>query len=153
MMPALDHILASIDAKQTGTDKFLGHCPGHGSRRHRDLSIRITSDRILLHCFAGCELPRILLALDLTIKDLFCNSSVDPSEARTHRARRDRERQRQARIATANGLTIDALREADYFIRSRQGLTISKWSHAHLQTELTTLADAYTLLAYEDLDG
>jgi hypothetical protein len=29
-------------------------------------------------------------------------------------------------------------------------LNISRWSHAHLDAELTALADAYTLLAHEE---
>jgi hypothetical protein len=68
----------------------------------------------------GCELNTILSVLGLTIKDLFVHSRVDPKEAKTQRAQRDRERQRKAKTDKVAGLTIDALREADYFIRSRK---------------------------------
>jgi hypothetical protein len=98
-------------------------------------------------------LKDILSALGLTVKDLFFDSSVDPRDAKKQRAQRDRERRRKAKVEAVTGLTIDALREAEYFIRSRHGLDISHWSHAHLDAELNTLADADTLLEREDLDG
>lgn len=46
---------------------------------------------------------------------------------------------------------FDALREADYFTRSRQGLDIAAWNHERLNDELEALADAWALLWAEEL--
>jgi hypothetical protein len=67
----LAHILTTTDAKPTGPEKWLGHCLAHGSKRHRDLSIRYTSERILLHCFAGCPIDVICQALKIEKRNLF----------------------------------------------------------------------------------
>ncbi|MEP6890372.1 MAG: hypothetical protein ABI955_06720 [Nitrospirota bacterium] len=65
--------------------------------------------------------------------------------------RSTQERQRKAQHDEVEGFTIDALREADYFVRSRQGLDIAGWTHEHLNDDLEALADAYALLWAEEL--
>jgi hypothetical protein len=53
----------------------------------------------------------------------------------------------------AEGWTLDALRAAEYFVRSRSGLDISAWNETQLDEELNALASAYLLLERENLDG
>ena len=150
----LTHILAATEARPTGSEKWLGHCPAHGSKRHRDLSIKLTSERILLHCFAACETEAICRSLGLELRDLFTDAlDTDPRRRRAAaqlRAQRQLELDDEARI---QGRRIDALREADYHIRSRQGLDISQWTDRQLDDELNLLADAYALLASEECHG
>ena len=150
----LAHILAGTDAKPTGPDKWTGHCLAHGSKRHRDLSIRLAGTKILLHCFAGCLKPAICLSLGLELKDLFTDAlDPDPRRSRESAQQRDHQRQEREHHAHQQGTLIDALRAGDYFVRSRQGLDISGWSDEKLHNELDALSDAYLLLESEDRHG
>jgi len=54
-------------------------CPGHDDSE-RSLSVTEAEDRILVNCFAGCELLDILKPLDLEPKDLFLNSHKSQSQ-------------------------------------------------------------------------
>jgi hypothetical protein len=150
----LDHIVSSTQAKPVGPDRWTGHCPAHGSKQHRDLSIKLAGTRLLLHCFAGCLKPAICASLGLELRDLFTDV-LDPDPARRREAaqRRDRERQQQEAAARKQGRRIDALRAADFHIRSRHGLDISGWNNQKLDDEMNLLADAYALLASEECDG
>jgi hypothetical protein len=77
----------------------------------------------------------------------------DSRSACRERVRRTEERQRKTQRDEADGFTIDLLREADYFVRSRRGLNISEWSIERLHDELNALGDAYLLLESEALHG
>ena len=134
-------------------EKWKGCCPAHEDR-HPSLTFKDGDKCILLKCFAGCALDEICQALNLRQSDLFFDGiDRDPQQRKTAVQQRERTRQAHERHAHQQGAVIDALREADYFIRSRQGMDISPWSHAQLDAELNALADAYTLLEHEDLDG
>lgn len=57
--------------KQTGPGRWMAACPAHGDKSP-SLSIRETEDgRILLYDFAGCDTASILVALGLSLSDLF----------------------------------------------------------------------------------
>jgi hypothetical protein len=88
--------------------------------------------------------------LNLSVSDLF-HDAPDSHASYCERRRHTQERQRKALYAEVDGFTIDALREADYFTRSRQGLDILAWTHERLNSELDALAEAYALLWAEEL--
>lgn len=52
-------------------NKWVALCPGHDDKK-RSLSISFLAaeDRILLHCFAGCEISKILSAAGLEMSDI-----------------------------------------------------------------------------------
>lgn len=51
--------------------KAMARCPGHDDRTN-SLSITVGDDgRVLLHCFAGCDLVDILAKVDLGLNDLY----------------------------------------------------------------------------------
>lgn len=131
-----------------GAGKWSARCPAHQDKSP-SLSITQASDRILIHCFAGCGGTAIVAAIGLTMADLFWDA---PGSCPTYREGvcRTLERQRKVQRNETDGFTIDALREADYFVRSRQGLNIAAWNHERLNDELDTLADAYALLLAEE---
>jgi hypothetical protein len=57
--------------RQTGENRWISRCPAHDDSSP-SLSIRATEDgRVLLHCFAGCEVQEILHALILEFSSLF----------------------------------------------------------------------------------
>jgi hypothetical protein len=54
-------------------NEWRARCPGHNSRGP-SLSVRVGEDgRVLMHCFAGCDLESILQALGLSISELFAS--------------------------------------------------------------------------------
>lgn len=59
--------------KRARDGQYEDLCPGHDDREP-SLSIRESEGKILLKCFAGCELIDILKPLGLKPKDLFLNS-------------------------------------------------------------------------------
>lgn len=132
-----------------GAGKWSAKCPSHADKSP-SLSICKASDRILVHCFALCEKESIVSVMGLTMADLFF-AAADSRTAYRERVRRTQVRQRKAQHDEVEGFTIDALREADYYIRSRRGLDIAVWSHERLNDELGALADAHALLWAEEL--
>ena len=58
--------------KPAGKDRWLALCSGHHDRKP-SLSIKLADRKILIKCFAGCELMDILNPLGLEPKDLFIN--------------------------------------------------------------------------------
>ena len=56
--------------RETGKGRYLARCPAHDDR-NPSLSIRECDDgRVLLHCFAGCEVEDILSAVGLRFADI-----------------------------------------------------------------------------------
>lgn len=45
-------------------------CPAHGDRSP-SLSVKELDDRVLVHCFGGCTLDEVLMAVGLGRRDLF----------------------------------------------------------------------------------
>jgi hypothetical protein len=64
---------------------FTALCPSHDDRK-RSLSIADRPDKIILHCFRGCDATQILAAVGLSIADLFRNGQ--PQAPRAHGAAR-----------------------------------------------------------------
>lgn len=67
----IDMLLSSLDGvRETGRDRWLARCPAHDDR-NPSLSVRNVDDRLLIHCFAGCEPIDIINAVGLEFSDLF----------------------------------------------------------------------------------
>lgn len=57
--------------KRTGHGRYIARCPAHDDHGP-SLSIRELDDgRILLHCFADCDVQSVLSAINLNFRDLF----------------------------------------------------------------------------------
>lgn len=61
---------AAWGAGSSSVGKWMAQCPAHDDRQ-ASLSIREADDRVLLNCFAGCEVPAICEALGLRLSELF----------------------------------------------------------------------------------
>jgi len=72
-MSAADKFLAKLSrAMKTGEGQWRAVCPGHSSSgRSLTLSVRDVDGRLLVHCFAGCEVTDILAAVGLQFSDLY----------------------------------------------------------------------------------
>lgn len=81
------------------------------------------------------------------------HTSMDRAALERERQQRELARLKKEREHEIDGLTVDALREAESFIRSRSGLDISSWSDQRLDDELNALAAAYSILDGEALHG
>jgi hypothetical protein len=68
---ATARVLDRLDGvRPTGNGCWIAKCPAHPDRSP-SLSIRDANDRVLLHCFAGCDPDDVLAAIGLGLKDLF----------------------------------------------------------------------------------
>lgn len=148
----VEEFLPSLDAvRSRGASRWEARCPAHLDKSP-SLSIAEGKRGILLKCWAGCTLPEICKTLGIEQRELFFDVlDTDPSRRRAAAQHRAEERAVKARIAFADGAAIDALREADCFVRSRRGLDLSQWSDQRLKDELDALATAYHLLESEGL--
>lgn len=70
--PAVERVLGKLkNVKAAGGDRWMALCPTHDDSE-RSLSIKVGADgRVLMHCHAGCDKAAIVLALGLTMGDLF----------------------------------------------------------------------------------
>src|SRR5438874_8564552 len=69
--PALDNVLAHLKGVRPSLRGWKACCPAHADREP-SLSIGLGEQgQVLLKCFAGCSLERIVEAMGLTLQDLF----------------------------------------------------------------------------------
>lgn len=143
--------LSQLDHVRQRGSRWSACCPAHADNTP-SLSIFEGERGLLVKCWAGCSLTEICASLGIKQRDLFFDAlDADPSRRREVAQQRERQRKQEVTEAQRHGRRIDALREADYHIRSRRGIDISGWTDQQLDDELTLLADAYVLLATEDV--
>jgi 5S rRNA maturation endonuclease (ribonuclease M5) len=58
-----------LKPRQLANGQWQAHCPAHNDAEP-SLSVTESYGRILLHCFAGCSVDTICIALGITLKDL-----------------------------------------------------------------------------------
>ena len=150
----LDELLPRLDSiRQRGNGRWSVRCPAH-TDKSPSLSVSEGAKGVLLKCWAGCTLTEICRSLGIEQRDVFFDAlDSNPARRREAAQQRDRQRRERERHDHQQDALIDALREADYFVRSRRGLDISGWNDQKLDDELNALADAYHLLENEDLYG
>jgi hypothetical protein len=149
----LAELLPHLENVKPRGSRYLATCPAHADRSP---SLQVTEGErgILLKCWAGCSVGEICMSLGLRPAELFFDAlETNPQQRRAAAKRRHQQQHAREQQAQQQGLLIDALREADYFVQSRRGLDISGWNDDQLDHELHALADAYQLLESEDLHG
>jgi hypothetical protein len=73
-MNNIDTLLSKVHKlKKTGDGKWLACCPAHDDKSP-SLAIKLADDRILIHCFAGCDVSAIVSAFGLELSDLMPES-------------------------------------------------------------------------------
>lgn len=74
---ALNTVLSRLDKVQPiGNNRYKALCPAHDDRSP-SLAIKCDGERLLLHCFSGCETADVLGAIGLTFADIMPNKSTD----------------------------------------------------------------------------
>ena len=81
-----DALLSRLDrVKRTGSGRWIARCPAHDDRK-ASLSVRELDDgRVLVHCFAGCDVESVLAAVNLTFSNLFPEKAIDHHKPRERR--------------------------------------------------------------------
>jgi hypothetical protein len=79
-----ENLLSRLErVKRTGAGRYQARCPAHDDKGP-SLSIRELDDgRVLVHCFAGCDVHSVLSAAGLVFDDLF------PPRELGHHAKRE----------------------------------------------------------------
>jgi 5S rRNA maturation endonuclease (ribonuclease M5) len=73
----LERVLDRLENVRASGDGWTALCPAHDDNRS-SLNVREGDDgRVLLRCFAGCEVEEIVEALGLKMRDLFPRASAD----------------------------------------------------------------------------
>ena len=67
-----EDVLDRLEHVTGGKGRWMACCPGHQDKSP-SLAINEVNDRILVHCFAGCETSDVISALGLKVSDLFYN--------------------------------------------------------------------------------
>ncbi len=87
----LDALRVRGSSVQINGSTVKAQCPAHDDR-NPSLSITDTESRVLVHCHAGCDTAAVLVALDLTLRDLYDQPRGDtlatyiyPGGRRVHR--------------------------------------------------------------------
>jgi hypothetical protein len=75
---AVDVLLSRLDrVKRTGPGNWTARCSAHTTEDQVSPVRELDDGRILLHCFAGCDVHDVLAAVDLNVSDLFPPRAVD----------------------------------------------------------------------------
>ena len=96
MADPLELLLSRLDKVQGRGSRFKARCPAHNDRGP-SLSVTEADDgRILVHCFAGCDVHQVVSAVGLSVSDLF------PPEPVRERMRYDRKPRKNYRAIVEN---------------------------------------------------
>ena len=71
-MKLVDFLKYFDGIKCIGYNQYIVKCPAHNDLKS-SLAITEKNNKILMHCFAGCDNKEILNKLGLTLKELFNN--------------------------------------------------------------------------------
>jgi len=86
--PTFEEIVRRLGAPIRGK-RCVTRCPAHDDKRPSLSVTEGTDGRVLLHCFAGCDLSAIVAAMDLEIHDLFpCTDALQLEREERRAARR-----------------------------------------------------------------
>src|SRR5258708_9341984 len=103
----LETVLARVKGVRTSLRGWVACCPAHRDREP-SLSIGLGEQgQVLLNCFAGCSLDRIVEAMGIAVAELFPKA---PSASDSQRE------QRQRNVLTLVDLALDKLRPCQYLV-------------------------------------
>lgn len=113
----LETILGRLRKISRAGAGWIACCPAHPDRSP-SLSIQEQSGRILVHCFAGCSVEAICIAIGITTKQLFTQPRAKPEPAIVRQTKKQieslrgrltpRDREREVTVVLANHNHPDA---------------------------------------------
>ncbi len=132
--------------RKTGNGRLSARCPAHKDKSP-SLSVREGHRGILIHCFAGCSLKNICEAIGIQVRELFFDS-FSPPDREAFQLRKTQRALHEKRVQV-RGLHIDALREAEKFLKATEGTDINCLPEIEFDTLMNDVCNAYTLLIAE----
>ena len=74
---SINDVLSLLDkVKRTGQGRWTACCPAHNDRTPSLVLAELDDGRVLLHCFAGCNVYDIVSSVGLELTDLFPSKSI-----------------------------------------------------------------------------
>jgi hypothetical protein len=102
-------LVALVSARRIETGRWVAKCPAHPDR-NPSLSLAEGNDgRTLVHCHAGCTLPKVLAALGLASRDLFVGPPPTTEQLREAALERERHEAGAHQRRIAHGAACDRL--------------------------------------------
>ena len=115
MSPQLELIISKLEKVSGSHGRYKARCPAHNDRGP-SLSVTEGDDgRILIHCFAGCDVHQVVSAIGLQLTDLF------PTNDYVDRVKYDRKPRRNYRAIVENA------RNATTLVMVYAGAIDKKW--------------------------
>ncbi len=145
----LDGVIGLLDKVRPTSNGYQARCPAHADQSP-SLSIRQGEDgKILLHCFAGCDIHSICQALGWSLPDLFPDPQRDPQLIR--RAKRQREHRERVQRTHAQLIGAHAVihRELEALIRAGSPIEVSDLTDKHIGRLLNSIGEAHNALRRE----
>ena len=72
----VQELLSRLEHVSGGKGKWMACCPAHNDKSP-SLAVSEGDDRVLVHCFAGCETTDVTAAIGLNVADLFYKKLAD----------------------------------------------------------------------------
>ena len=118
---AAQTLLARLEGvKPAGDGRWYARCPAHADKSP-SLSIRDTGEKILIHCFTGCDAEDVLTAVGLTWKELY----PDPWQCAANRPNEAAQKYVRRTLATLDPLEVERKILAIAAEQIRQGRPLS----------------------------
>lgn len=125
--------------RSRGHGKWSARCPAHQDRSP-SLSIQEIGQRILLHCFGGCEPVAIVEALGLQLRDLFTDNP-------THSAQRSTAKPQKLDLSSLvfrfELAALDRRLRAERVLKKAIDLSINAFTEVQLDRALNAITRAY----------
>lgn len=75
---SVDHLLSRLEGvKRCGKNRWMARCPAHEDTRASLAITELADEKILLHCFALCDVQSVLSAAGLEFDALFPERAID----------------------------------------------------------------------------
>ncbi len=140
----VSEFLARLEAVRHTGRGWTARCPAHDDQ-HPSLSVTERECRILLKCWAGCDVREIVGALGLGMQDLFADAGTRPHRpARPTKSAPRLDWRRQAARIEDHATALSSRTQS--VLAAARGLDCSGWTAGELDAAVAAVA-----YAYEDL--
>lgn len=104
---SIERILDRLEGVRRNGKRYEAKCPAHEDKSP-SLSVEELGNKVLIHCFAGCDTSEVMRAINLEMKDLFTDSGMSISEKIAYK--REKEKQKYKDIFNGEMLVIKLVR-------------------------------------------
>ena len=136
-----DDFVSHLDGVRPTARGWTARCPAHDDQ-HPSLSVTERECRILLKCWAGCDVREIVGALGLGLQDLFADAGTRPHRpARPTRSAPRLTWRRQAARLEDHAIALSSRTQS--VLAAARGLDCSGWTAGELDAALGAVSRAY----------